>query len=337
MKGRVIVLQHHPSRAALVVDGRVEDLLVDDGNLTRPPQPGEIWAAQMTRTTQGAAFVDLGGGQTGFLRDTKGLKGVRTFAVQITGCPEPGKAIPVDRRLLLKGRGVILTPQAPGLNVSRKIKSPDERERLSSAMPDLPDGVGAIIRSAASGLPEEVVAAEARQLIQALSALSPDTLASDPPSRPGTSPLAQHWSPETHALREWSLPLPDMIAAPSDLADRLAWTDHLHVFFEDPDLQDRLTPGDGDPFDHFGVWDEIERLRSPAADLVSGGWMAIEATRAMVTIDVNTGDGFGTGDAMTANIEAARELPRQLRLRGLGGQIIIDFAPMKKMPKTVSL
>ena len=87
---------------------------------------------------------------------------------------------------------------------------------------------------------------------------------------------------------------------------------------------------DDNPFDHFGVWDEIDRLRSPRADLPSGGWMAIEATRAMVTVDVNTGDGFGSGDAMTANIEAARELPRQLRLRGLGGQVIIDFAPLKK-------
>ena len=103
------------------------------------------------------------------------------------------------------------------------------------------------------------------------------------------------------------------------------------MFGCDPDLQDCLSPGDGDPFDHFGVWDEIERLRQPHVDLPSGGTMHVEATRAMITVDVNTGDQFAGGAGMTASIEAARELPRQLRLRGLGGQVIVDFAPIKKM------
>jgi Rne/Rng family ribonuclease len=58
--------------------------------------------------------------------------------------------------------------------------------------------------------------------------------------------------------------------------------------------------------------------------------MAVEPTRAMVTVDVNTGGEFSAGAAVTANVEAARELPRQLRLRGLGGQIAVDFAPLKK-------
>jgi len=83
-------------------------------------------------------------------------------------------------------------------------------------------------------------------------------------------------------------------------------------------------------FDTYGVWDEIERLKSPRVDLPSGAWMAVEATRAMVTADVNTAGEFGGGGALTANLEAAKELPRQLRLRGLGGQIVIDFAPLKK-------
>jgi Rne/Rng family ribonuclease len=58
--------------------------------------------------------------------------------------------------------------------------------------------------------------------------------------------------------------------------------------------------------------------------------MAVEATRAMVTVDVNTGAEFSPGAAVTANVEAARELPRQLRLRGLGGQVAVDWAPLKK-------
>ena len=71
-------------------------------------------------------------------------------------------------------------------------------------------------------------------------------------------------------------------------------------------------------------------MREARVALPSGGWMAVEATRAMVTVDVNTAGEFSPGAAVTANVEAARELPRQLRLRGLGGQIAIDFAPLKK-------
>ncbi len=97
------------------------------------------------------------------------------------------------------------------------------------------------------------------------------------------------------------------------------------------DIRDRAEPYDGpDLFDHYGVWDEIEKLKLPRADLPSGAWMAVEATRAMVTVDVNTAGEFGGGAALTANLEAARELPRQLRLRGLGGQVIVDFAPLRK-------
>ena len=62
----------------------------------------------------------------------------------------------------------------------------------------------------------------------------------------------------------------------------------------------------------------------------SGGRLAVEATAALVAVDVDTAGGFGGGDGLTANLEAARELPRQLRLRGLGGQVVVDFAPVPK-------
>jgi len=113
-------------------------------------------------------------------------------------------------------------------------------------------------------------------------------------------------------------PLPHPVAI-TPAAKTLATREWDGMYEEGPDL-----------FDHYGVWDEIERLKSPRADLPSGAWMAVEATRAMVTVDVNTAGEFGGGAALTANLEAARELPRQLRLRGLGGQVIVDFAPLRK-------
>ena len=130
--------------------------------------------------------------------------------------------------------------------------------------------------------------------------------------------------PHELALREWGERIGRIVFGPGEF-------DALRAAEEA-----RLSPFAGqiermpDPLDQFGVWDEIDRIRGPRADLRSGGWMAVEATHAMVTVDVNTGGAFSPGAAVTANVEAARELPRQLRLRGLGGQISIDFAPLKK-------
>ncbi len=321
MKGRVIALTANPCHAALIVDGRIEDLL-----FTTPgdvPRPGAIREAKVTRKLPGDSdvFVDLGDGVQGFLRDAKGLQTGDVLAVMTTSLPEPGKAVPVTRRILIKGRSLILTPGAPGVNVSRQIRDPETRARLTDAV-SLPDAqTGAIIRSAAADLDAEIIAQECRDL---------STCLPDPAQNKGVVQVPGEMVALAQALREWTTPAPDMIAAPEELERLLDWDTAPWRFHHDPDLADALRFGEGDPFDHFGVWDQIESLRPARADLASGGWMAIEATRAMVTVDVNTGDQFGGGAAMTANIEAARELPRQLRLRGFGGQIIIDFAPMKK-------
>jgi Rne/Rng family ribonuclease len=145
---------------------------------------------------------------------------------------------------------------------------------------------------------------------------------------PGTTADAS-WAID-EAIREWTSGKPDQIAVSANAA---------RIFLDATEVERRASRGLeavvsihklGDLFDHYGVWDEIERLKSPRADLPSGAWMAVEATRAMVTVDVNTAGEFGGGASLTANLEAARELPRQLRLRGLGGQITIDFAPLRK-------
>ena len=288
MKGRVIVIDmpdDRASQAALIIDGRIEDLLIDPPRGDTTPKPGEIYWAKVDRLVPkiGGAFVKLTPDHQGYLRETKGVKQGQSLLVQGSSYAEPDKATPVTTRLLHKGKYVILTPGAPGINVSRRIRHPDERDRLAAIAEQImgtEPGEGLILRSAADGISAEA--------LQQDLALVLERAESEPPITFSARQLAE--------------------------AD---WDGQIE------------TAADG--FDHYGVWDEIERLKSPRTDLPSGGWMAVEATRAMVTVDVNTGDGFGQGDAMTANIEAARELPRQLRLRGLGGQIILDFAPMKKM------
>ena len=76
--------------------------------------------------------------------------------------------------------------------------------------------------------------------------------------------------------------------------------------------------------------DAIDALRDPRTPLPGGAWMSVEATAAMVAVDVNTGDDFSKGAAQRANLAACAELPRQLRLRGFGGVVLLDLAPIRK-------
>jgi Rne/Rng family ribonuclease len=315
---------HHiliaPEGAALLDRGIVEDLILAGSNDT-VPAPGEIHRGRIDRLVPklGAAFVRLANGKTGYLRDVKNLREGDSLTVQVTAYAETGKASPVDQRIVIKGSRIILTPGVSGVNVSRQIRNSDERARLAAAVggvdPDCDPGI--ILRSAAEGTEVAVLLAELDGLRSELDRIETDA---------GTGPaVLLRIDPAAIALREWTLPPPqdtyfsNRVLEGRELAN---WERDAVPFLtiaNEPDL-----------FGTFGVWDEIEHLKSPRVDLPSGAWMAVETTRAMVTVDVNTAGEFGGGSALTANLEAAKELPRQLRLRGLGGQVIIDFAPLKK-------
>lgn len=302
MKGRLVLIEPAGpgmgARAALLVDGRLEDLLADPPRGGAAPAPEAIYAARVERRVPslGAAFVQLGTGLTGFLRDARGAREGETLLVQAVSHPEPGKATPVTRRILHKGRLAILTPGAPGVNVARQIRREEERTRLAAAataemerIPTGGDASGLILRSRAEGAGEEEIAAE----IGALAARAAETEAG---AAGGAGLVAPAPDAAALARREW-------------------------------DGEVREGPG---LFAAQGVEEELDRLASPRADLPSGGWMTVEPTRALVAIDVNTGGEFGGAAGLTASVEAARELPRQLRLRGLGGVIVLDPAPMPR-------
>ncbi len=343
MKGRVILLDmpgERGSQAARLEDGRLEDLLLDPPKGDGTPRPGEIYWAKVDRLVPGigGAFVKLTPKHQGFLRETKGVKQGSGLLVQVTSYPEPGKATPVTTRLLYKGRQVIHTPGAPGINVSRQIRDPEERDRLAKIVENwTPDqgtvcepalsqyreyhgGGGFILRSAAQSAEEDAILREIHTVLGARS----EREGLSRRSEPGASVVAS--LALTEALREWITQHPATILASESAASHVQGDPQVG-----PGAIAQMTLRvESDPFERFELWDEIDRLRQPRVDLPSGAWMAIEATRAMVTVDVNTGERFSGGAGMTANIEAARELPRQLRLRGLGGQVIIDFAPLKK-------
>lgn len=296
MIGRIVVLdllQDRPA-AALVVDGQLEDLLIDPADDT--PLPGAIYRAVADRPMkgQGGMFVKLPGG-SGFLRQTDGIAPGQRLIVQVTGPAEPGKALPVTTRILFKSRLAIATPGAPGLNISRRIQDEEARSALEAtaqaAMQGAPADLGLIIRSAAAGAEAEEVAEDIAAMRDLAQAVMADL-------EGGPELLVEGAGAHETAWRDWADPAPDEVIEGGFAAQ--------------------------------GVLEMIAALRRPLVDLPGGASMVIEPTRALVAVDVNTGPDTSPAAALKANIAAARALPRQLRLRGLGGQVVVDFAPIPK-------
>ena len=300
MKGRQIVIGQVFGRdaAALVEDGRLEDLLIDSSDVM-PFAPGAICRAKVDRLVkgQGGVFLRLPDGARGFLRDRNGLREGQSLIVQISGSTEEGKALPVSTRLSFRGRLVIATPGVPGVNVSRRIRDTDLRDALTrlgeQALSDMASPPGIVFRSLAAHADDDDVAAELDQILELAAAITADS--DGPPELLLDAP-----TPAETAWRDWSDPEPDSVE-------------------------------DGpDAFELTGTVDQVESLLQSRVELGNGAWAEIEALRALVAIDVNTGSDHSPAAGLKANIALARDLPRQLRLRGLGGQIVVDFAPMPK-------
>lgn len=343
MKGRVIVLdtpQDRASAAALLVDGRLEDLILSPVKGDQRAFAGDIAVVRVTRKLPKAgAFCEMAHGQ-GFLRDAKGVKEGELILAQVLSLPEPGKAVTLTTRILYKGPRVILTPGAPGVNVSKKIGNEAERDRLKGVVegvladearlagnPGAMDRVGAIVRTQARGAEQHHIHREIAALLAArserISALK----------GLGTPDGGCGGSPWDAAVRSWGFPLPDQIVIPPEAARATTKTGASELycapeFYGDARFVD-LVQAEKHPFEALGLWDQIEALKNPVVPLRVGS-MIIEATRALVAVDVNTGSDTSPAASLKVNLDVALDLPRQLRLRGLGGKIAVDFAPMSK-------
>ena len=305
MKGSVIALDQIAGRAAAawIIDGRLEDFAID-APPDAPPQAGAIFRAVADRQMkgQGGVFLKLPDGASAFLKQAGGVAPGQRLLVQVTGHAEGGKAVPVTTRLLFRSRYVILTPEAPGLNISRRIRAEEERVRLQAlaeaAMTGAPEGMGLILRSACDGMADAVIAEDLGLML----------------------PLAIKVLADTAGAPELLLDAPG--------AHQTAWCDWV-----DP-APDEVTERKG-AFRALGVEELLDAMLAPDVPLGNGASMAIEPTRALIAVDVNTGPDTSPAAALKANLAAARDLPRQLRLRGLGGQITVDFAPMPKKDRHI--
>ncbi|MFP4275453.1 MAG: ribonuclease E/G [Paracoccaceae bacterium] len=292
MKGRLVLLGQYEGRkaAALMENGRLEDLLVDSD----APRPGTIYRARPGRPMkgQGGLFVTTPDGAA-YLRQLRGIPPGKPLLVQVTGYAEPGKAIPVTTRLMFKSRYAIVTPGAPGMNVSRSIRDEARADSLRLLAREVAGDAaeGLILRSACAEAEDDAIAADIAAMVEIAGTVCAD-LAGEPET------LLEGDGPHALAWRDW--------AEPSDLD-------------EGPDV-----------LDAHGVLDAIEALRNPEVALSGGASLCVEPTRALVAVDVNTGTDSSPAAGLKANLAAIRELPRQLRLRGLGGQITVDLAPMSR-------
>lgn len=298
-KGRIVVLDEVNSKpaAALLVNGQIHDLLIEaDNNL---PKPEAIYRGRTTLPMKGqnGIILDIGNGQKAFLRNAKGIPQGTQMTVQVATHAEIGKATPVVNKLIFKSRYCIVTPDAPGLNIARSIKDDEERDRLLEIVHEVSTNrsteYGLIIRSSAMDIDADAISDDINAMYD---------LADNVMSQTSGDPA---------------------LIMPAPTAEMKAWRDWVNP---DPDEVIKET----NSFETMGIWDHIEKLKHSKSKLPNGASMIIEPTSAFVAVDVNTGNDFSLSAGLKANLAVAKELPNQLSLRGLGGQIIIDFAPSPK-------
>ena len=293
MKGRLIILDHFEDReaAALMVDGKLSDFLI----AADAPAPGTIYRAIADRPVkgQGGMFLKTPDGSA-FLRQVKGLAPGQPLLVQVTGYAEPGKAIPVTQKVLFKSRYAIITPDAPGFNISRSIRDDDLRDRLleiAHGAMDADGSVGLIMRSSCATADVDDIAEDIETMAETAMRVMQDD------------------------GREMEVLLG------GDAPHVLAWRDWVEP-------ADVVTQAGG--FEDHGVLDALEDARGAFVSFGQAGGMYVEPTRALVAVDVNTGNDASLAAGIKANMTCAKLLPTALRLRGLAGQITLDLAPMPK-------
>jgi ribonuclease G len=247
--------------------------------------------------------------------------------VQVTREAYASKGVRVTTRITLPGRYVVLLPFENVIGISRKIDSPTERRRLRMlARRVLPPGAGCIIRTAAEHQTEhelqrdwESLLAEWRRIEQQLATRT----------KPGL--LYREENIASSIVRDLLTPNVERIIVDSS---RLYRTIETYLAETDPDLLPRLhLYRSSEPlFEHAGIASQLSLITARRISLPSGGTIVLDHTEAMLVVDVNTGratsDAEQDRNALRTNLEAAEAIARQLRLRDVGGIIIVDFIDM---------
>lgn len=342
MKQLLISRDMLETRVALLEEGRLAELYLErPGSLSLV---GNIYKGRVENVLAGmdAAFVNIGLERNGFLyvdevtppegaagqtrKITSLLRGGKELLVQVTRDAMGGKGPRLTTQLGLAGRYVVYLPQAATSGVSRRLDDP-ERERLREICRELkPDRGGLIVRTLAEGVGEEAIARDLRFLQRAWEGVERRALESLAPSLVYTEVEVA-----MRAVRDLLDPEFDSVLV-DDEKLRRRLVNYLRAAA--PELVDRVRPYEeaASLFQRFGIEREAQKLLARRVELPSGGYIVIDHTEAMTVIDVNTGRYIGRRfleeTTLKTNLEACREIVRQLRLRDIGGIIVIDFIDM---------
>jgi ribonuclease G len=319
-------------RAALLEGDRpIEIAILREAHESRV---GQVFLGRVQRILPGrqSAFVDIGLDRAGFLSLSEAdepLHEGQAVILQVAKDTIGRKGVQLTRRISIAGRMLVLTPSQSGLQVSRRIGDETEQTRLKGLMMAIGGSEeGFIVRTAAAGASEAQVAGEADRLRAVWDAIEFAARDGRPPTLLYAGP-----APLQHILNEYGGPgtARIIVGDPATFASAKRLVGRSM-----PDVAARLELHAGaEPlFDSYGVEAEIEQVLGAHVRLPSGGEIVIESTEALTAIDVNTGSYVGDGRAedtlLHTNLEAAVEIARQLRLRGIGGMVVIDFAHMSE-------
>ncbi len=249
--------------------------------------------------------------------------------VQVSKEPIGSKGCSVTSFVSLPGRYLVLMPYASHVGISRRIEDSAERDRLREIAEGIrPSHAGIIVRTAAEGAAAADLAADMNYLLKVWQGI---LRAKDRTS----APSLVHEEPDicVRAVRDLLSSDVRRIVVDDEKTYRKI-TDFLNLYLPDPSCKIELYQGLQPIFDYYNVELEIRRALDKKVWLKSGGYIVIEQTEALVAIDVNTGRFVGKRNLeetiLKTNLEAAREIVYQLRLRNIGGIIIIDFIDMEK-------
>ncbi|MBO8223543.1 ribonuclease E/G [Prochlorococcus marinus str. XMU1401] len=337
-----IIIAEQARIAALLTDDRVDELIVAQGQY----QIGDIFLGTVENVLPGidAAFINIGESEkNGFihvsdlgpLRLKKGTFGItellepkQKVLVQVIKEPTGSKGPRLTGSISIPGKYLILQPYGQGVNISRKINTETERSRLKAlGVLIKPPTTGLLFRTEAEKIKEELLIEDLEQLIQQWENILKVSEASNPPNL-----IKRDDDFSLKILRDHIKGTTKSIIIDSNFSVARAkeflknYESDIDIEFHDNNLNQHI-------FEKYAIKKTIQKALQPRVDLPSGGYIIIEPTEALTVIDVNSGSFTRSANSrqtvLWTNCEAAVEISRQMKLRNIGGVIVIDFIDME--------